>query len=63
MFKEFGNSSLNLTGRLWTTDVDKRRALLSELHHTIYQKLDEAGIVIAFPQLDVHLDPKPATTY
>ena len=63
MFKEFGNSSLNLTGRLWTTDVDNRRALLSELHHTIYQKLDEAGIVIAFPQLDVHLDPKPATTY
>ncbi|NIW99671.1 MAG: hypothetical protein GWN13_15765, partial [Phycisphaerae bacterium] len=26
------------------------------LHEAIYRKLNEAGIVIAFPQQDVHLD-------
>jgi potassium efflux system protein len=60
MFRQFGDSSLNLSVRLHTADVEDRIALTSDLHHRIYEKLDEEGITIAFPQLDVHLDPAPA---
>jgi potassium efflux system protein len=60
LFGQFGDSSLNLTARLFTADVDNRVELTSDLHHRIYERLDEEGIVIAFPQLDVHLDPAPA---
>jgi len=60
MFGEFGDSSLNLYARFFTTDVDQRIPLISDLHHRIYEKLAEEGITIAFPQLDVHFDAEPA---
>jgi potassium efflux system protein len=60
MFGQFGDSSLNLAARLFTAEVENRVALTSDLHHKIYEKLAEEGITIAFPQLDVHLDPAPA---
>lgn len=61
MFGQFGDSSLNLKAMIFTADVDHRLGLTSELHHLVYEKLAEEGIVIAFPQLDVHLNPAPAT--
>ena len=30
--------------------------VITQLHEAINQKFNEAGIVIAFPQRDVHLD-------
>jgi potassium efflux system protein len=60
LFREFGNSSLNLVARYFFSDVDQRGYLLSDLHHKINDAFKEAGIVIAFPQIDVHLDKPKA---
>jgi len=56
LFREFGNSSLNLIARYFFSDVEQRGFLLSDLHLKINDAFAEAGIVIAFPQIDVHLD-------
>ncbi len=55
LFREFGNSSLNLSARYFFSDVAKRGYLLNDLHLKIYDAFAEAGIVIAFPQIDVHM--------
>ena len=56
LFRKFGESSLDFELRVWVSDVDNRLPLASDLHREIDQKFREAGIVIAFPQRDVHLD-------
>lgn len=56
---EFGESSVNFEVCVWTMDPWRVRPLRSELHHAIWDALAEEAIVIAFPQLDVHFDPKP----
>jgi small-conductance mechanosensitive channel len=58
IFREFGSSSLNLTARYFFSDVQQRGFLLSDLHMKINDAFKEAGIVIAFPQIDVHFDAK-----
>ena len=55
LFLEFGNSSLNFELRVWVLDADDRLKVGSELHQEIDRSFREAGIVIAFPQLDMHL--------
>ena len=60
IFREFGSSSLNLDARYFFSDVQQRGFLLSDLHMKINDAFAEAGITIAFPQLDVHLGEKPA---
>jgi potassium efflux system protein len=57
IFREFGNSSLNLIARYFFNDVDRRAFLLHDLHMKINDAFKENGIVIAFPQIDVHMDP------
>ena len=57
LFREFGDSSLVLLARYFFNDVEQRGYLLSDLHLKINDAFKEAGIVIAFPQIDVHLDP------
>jgi len=57
-FEEFGESALMFRVYLWLileTD-EENRAALSDIRHRIKEALDEAGIVIAFPQRDVHLE-------
>ncbi|MGB5290926.1 MAG: mechanosensitive ion channel domain-containing protein [Lysobacterales bacterium] len=61
IFNKFGDSSLNLTARYFFTDVQQRGFLLSDLHTTINEAFAEAGIVIAFPQIDVHFDREDKT--
>ncbi len=56
IFSKFDNSALNLTARYFFTDVQQRGFLLSDLHMRINDAFAEAGIVIAFPQVDVHFD-------
>ena len=56
LFRKFGDSSLEFELRIWTSDVDNRLGLVSDLHREIDREFREAGIVIAFPQRDVHLD-------
>jgi potassium efflux system protein len=53
---EFGDSSINYDIDVWIDEVRDARHRRSDLHEAIWQALNEVGIVIAFPQLDVHLD-------
>ena len=55
-FDEFGDNSLNVTARCLIPSVNKRREILSDLNLAVNKKLTDAGIVVAFPQRDVHLD-------
>ena len=56
IFEGFGDSSLSLTLRAYLGAIDKRFPITSDLHQAIDRKFKDAGIVIAFPQRDVHLD-------
>ena len=53
----FGDSSVNFEVSVWIDDPWSARPYLSRLHDAIWWALKEQGIVIAFPQLDVHFDP------
>jgi potassium efflux system protein len=55
-FDSFGDNALTLTARVYIDDLDNRVNAISELHSAINEKFAKAGIVIAFPQRDVHLD-------
>jgi potassium efflux system protein len=55
-FEGFGDNALILNLRCYTNELDFRLATTSELHEIINQKFNDAGLVIAFPQRDVHLD-------
>jgi potassium efflux system protein len=61
IFNKFDNSALNLTVRYFSTDVQKRFYLLSDMHVKINEAFKEAGITIAFPQIDVHFDKEDKT--
>jgi potassium efflux system protein len=55
-FEGFGDNSLTLILRAYLSSIDYRIATITELHKAINRKFAEAGIVIAFPQRDLHLD-------
>ncbi len=56
LFLGFGNSSLNFELRAFIPSVDVRLRVQSELHMQIDRAFREAGITIAFPQLDLHVE-------
>jgi len=56
VFNEFGDNSLNMALRVFITSPSDWMPLTTDLHRAINRKFNEAGIVIAFPQRDVHLD-------
>ena len=58
IFREFGDSSLNFDLRVYIPSRDVWPALVDQLHQSIHTRFADAGIEIAFPQLDVHLDPR-----
>jgi potassium efflux system protein len=63
-FEQFGDSSLSLNLRAYVGALSERLPAITELHGAIDQKFRAAGIVIAFPQRDVHLrsgDANPPT--
>ena len=55
-FEGFGVDSLTLLLRAYIGDLDHRVPTTTALHKAINQKFIDAGIVIAFPQRDLHLD-------
>ncbi|MFP4686711.1 MAG: mechanosensitive ion channel family protein [bacterium] len=59
LFREFGDSSLNFELRVWLSSPRLRPRTGSELNYSIYETLNENGIEIPFPQLDVHTDKEP----
>jgi small-conductance mechanosensitive channel len=58
LFQEFGDNALQFETYFWTLlrPGGDLRKLRSEVRFRITELFDEAGIVIAFPQRDVHLD-------
>jgi potassium efflux system protein len=57
-FEGFGDNSLTLILRAYIDDLDYRLATITDLHKAIYAKFLQAGISIAFPQRDLHLDTR-----
>ncbi|MCZ6559532.1 MAG: mechanosensitive ion channel [Gammaproteobacteria bacterium] len=55
-FENFADSSLTIMLRCFVGSMDYWRQTTSELNQAINNKFTEAGIVIAFPQRDIHLD-------
>lgn len=58
IFEEFADSALNFSVYFWLELESPRdnRELVSEMRHRIAELFAEAGITIAFPQRDVHID-------
>ncbi|WP_319467234.1 mechanosensitive ion channel domain-containing protein [uncultured Pseudodesulfovibrio sp.] len=60
LFNDFGASSLDFILRVWVDDIDHTIRTTSELRFAIDDAFREAGIEIAFPQMDVHFKTAPA---
>jgi potassium efflux system protein len=56
VFKGFGDSSLSFELRVFINGMENWIPMLHELNLTIDNTFKEAGVTIAFPQQDVHLD-------
>ena len=57
LMTEFGNHAVNWEVAIWMNDPWIARRAISDLHEAIWWAFKQRDIVIAFPQLDVHLDP------
>ena len=57
MFKGFGDSSLDFRLLAWVPTVDVGLQAQNALRVAILRKFDQAGIVIPFPQRDLHIRP------
>jgi potassium efflux system protein len=55
-FEGFGGNALQLILRAYLGSLDQRLRTTTDLHKSINEKFNEAGIVIAFPQRDLHLN-------
>ncbi len=56
LLREFGDSSVNFEVSVWVNDPWRVPRMHSELNQVVWWALQDAGIVIAFPQMDVHFD-------
>lgn len=59
LFRGFGDSSLDFELRVHLYDVDRRLSTTSNLNFAIDKAFREEGIVIPFPQRDVHMNTLP----
>ncbi len=55
-FELFGDNALTLNLRCFVGSLDHRLTTITALHTEIDRRFNEAGIVISFPQRDIHLD-------
>jgi potassium efflux system protein len=57
-FTDFGDNALQFRANFWirSRDMGERKRIESDVRHRIDHFFREAGITIAFPQRDVHLD-------
>ena len=61
IFTGFGDSAINFELRVWIADINQRLQVRSELGLAIDRHFRAAGIVIPFPQRDLHLQSIPPT--
>jgi potassium efflux system protein len=59
-FESFGDNALQLRLLCFIDDIKARIHTRSDLHKEINRKLQDEGIEIAFPQIDLHFDPESA---
>lgn len=59
LLTEFADSSVVFEVAVWIHDPWMARRISSDLNETIWYGLKRAGIVIPFPQRDVHVIPRP----
>jgi small-conductance mechanosensitive channel len=55
LFKEFGDSALVFEVRVWIKHASLRDDFSSDVRVAIRERLAKEGIVIPFPQRDVHV--------
>ncbi|MEO6004541.1 MAG: mechanosensitive ion channel domain-containing protein [Opitutus sp.] len=55
IFSDFGDSALVFDAMFWSS-IRGRKEVESELRHRFAEAFEKRGIVMAFPQRDVHLD-------
>ncbi len=58
-FRTFGDSSLDFELLCWAKRPQDKGRLIHTLNGEIYKAFGDAGIVIPFPQRDIHMDPHP----
>ena len=58
-FRQFGDSSLNFELLAWSRRPHDRGRVVHELNRQIYKAFHSAGIVIPYPQHDVHMYAHP----
>ncbi len=56
IFQSFGDSALILILRCFIDSAERRARTISALNQEIDERFKVAGIVIAFPQRDLHID-------
>lgn len=54
-FIDFGNSSLDFQVLFYSRNIFRIEKVKSDIRKNIYQKFNDFGIVIPFPQMDVHM--------
>lgn len=54
-FIDFGNSSLDFQVLFFSRSIFRIEKVKSDIRKNIYQKFNDFGIVIPFPQMDVHM--------
>ncbi len=54
---DFGASSVDWDISAWTHDPWETPSMASELREAVWRRAKVEGLVIAFPQLDIHVDP------
>jgi small-conductance mechanosensitive channel len=57
LLADFADSAVNWEVSVWITNAWHSRRARSKMREAIWNAFKKAGIVIAFPQLDIHLDP------
>ncbi|MBN2293779.1 MAG: mechanosensitive ion channel [Pirellulales bacterium] len=55
IFREFGSSALMFSLRIYLASMKGRLNVIHDMHSAIHRALREAGIEIAYPQLDLHV--------
>jgi len=55
IFEQFSDSSLTLTLRAWVGSFPDRLPVMTQINQAINERFNDTGIVIAFPQQDVHV--------
>ena len=61
-FRSFGDSSLDFELLVWIERSVDRGRILHELNCSVYKRFNQDGIVIPFPQRDLHVRSMPSDT-